>query len=240
MIDIHNHFIYGIDDGCKTINDTIKVIENLKKLGFNKIVATPHYIKNTVYNANNKEKKKKLEDIKVNLIIDDINMDLYLANEVYMTDDIHDLVLNHEISTINKSRYVLVEFPMNIKLSNMEDYLYELKIKGYIPILAHPERYTYFQKDISLLEDLYAEGILLQSNYGSIIGEFGSHANKLFTYLLKNNMITFLATDTHKYNSSLIKNFNQAKEKIIRIIGESKFNELSHDNPLKVLEDKDI
>lgn len=240
MIDCHSHIIFDVDDGCKILEDSISTIKNLKSLGFNKIVATPHYIKGSNYIKTNKEKKERLKVLKEELENRNINVELFLGNEIYITDDINELVMKKEVTTINKSRYILIELPLYNKINNVEDTLYELKIKGYIPVIAHPERYSYLQEDYKEVEALYEMGVLFQSNYGSIIGNYGKEAMKLIEYLLKKDMITFIATDIHRPESSIIENFPLIKKKIISIIGEEKFNKISNDNILKIINDEKI
>ena len=240
MIDCHSHIIFDVDDGCVLIEDSINTIKNLKSLGFNKIVVTPHYLKGSNFVKNNKEKKEKLNILKEKLKEENIDVELFLGNEIYIADDIDDLVMAKEATTINKSRYILIELPLYNKINNVEDTLYELKIKGYIPVIAHPERYSYFQKSYKEINNLLDIGVLFQSNYGSIIGNYGKDAMKLIEYLLKNDMVTFMATDIHRPNSSIIENFPLIKKKIVSIIGEEKFNKISNDNILKMINDEKI
>lgn len=240
MIDCHSHIIYDVDDGCVLIEDSINTIKNLKSLGFNKIVVTPHYLKGSNFVKNNKEKKEKLNILKEKLKEENIDVELFLGNEIYIVDDIDDLIMGKEATTINKSRYILIELPLYNKINNVEDTLYELKIKGYIPVIAHPERYSYFQKNYKEIDSLLEMGVLFQSNYGSIIGNYGKDAIKLIEYLLKNDMVTFMATDIHRPNSSIIENFPLIKKKIVSIIGEEKFNKISNDNILKMINDEEI
>lgn len=240
MIDCHSHIIYDVDDGCVLIEDSINTIKNLKSLGFNKIVVTPHYLKGSNFVKNNKEKKEKLNILKEKLKEENIDVELFLGNEIYIADDIDDLIMGKEATTINKSRYILIELPLYNKINNVEDTLYELKIKGYIPVIAHPERYSYFQKNYKEIDSLLEMGVLFQSNYGSIIGNYGKDAIKLIEYLLKNDMVTFMATDIHRPNSSIIENFPLIKKKIVSIIGEEKFNKISNDNILKMINDEEI
>ena len=240
MIDCHSHIIFDVDDGCVLIEDSINTIKNLKSLGFNKIVVTPHYLKGSNFVKNNKEKKEKLNILKEKLKEENIDVELFIGNEIYIADDIDDLVMEKEATTINKSRYILIELPLYNKINNVEDTLYELKIKGYIPVIAHPERYSYFQKNYKEINSLLEMGVLFQSNYGSIIGNYGKDAIKLIEYLLKNDMVTFMATDIHRPNSSIIENFPLIKKKIVSIIGEEKFNKISNDNILKMINDEEI
>ncbi len=240
MIDMHNHILYGIDDGCKTIEESIETIKNMKKIGFNSIVLTPHYIEDSSFKANNNLKLQKLEILKEELLKNNIDVNLFLGNEIFINESINELIINKEIRSINNTRYILIELPFNNQILNLDDYLYELKLKGYKIIIAHPERYTYFKDNYEEARKLYDSGVLFQVNYGSIIGQYGSSSLKLVKKLLKDDMVDFISTDIHKPSSSLFDKFDDIKHKIIKIIGEDKFKDISYNNILKVINDEDI
>lgn len=240
MIDMHNHILYGIDDGCKTIEESIETIKNMKKIGFNSIVLTPHYIEDSSFKANNNLKLQKLEILKEELLKNNIDVNLFLGNEIFINESINELIINKEIRSINNTRYILIELPFNNQILNLDDYLYELKLKGYKIIIAHPERYTYFKDNYKEARKLYDSGVLFQVNYGSIIGQYGSSSLKLVKKLLKDDMVDFISTDIHKPSSSLFDKFDDIKYKIIKIIGEDKFKDISYNNILKVINDEDI
>ena len=240
MIDMHNHILYGIDDGCKTIEESIETIKNMKKIGFNTIVLTPHYIEDSSFKANNNLKLQKLEILKEELLKNNIDVNLFLGNEIFINESINELIINKEIRSINNTRYILIELPFNNQILNLDDYLYELKLKGYKIIIAHPERYTYFKDNYEEARKLYDSGVLFQVNYGSIIGQYASSSLKLVKKLLKDDMVDFISTDIHKPSSSLFDKFDDIKHKIIKIIGEDKFKDISYNNILKVINDEDI
>ena len=240
MIDMHNHILYGIDDGCKTIEESIETIKKMKKIGFNTIVLTPHYIEDSSFKANNNLKLQKLEILKEELLKNNIDVNLFLGNEIFINESINELIINKEIRSINNTRYILIELPFNNQILNLDDYLYELKLKGYKIIIVHPERYTYFKDNYEEARKLYDSGVLFQVNYGSIIGQYGSSSLKLVKKLLKDDMVDFISTDIHKPSSSLFDKFDDIKHKIIKIIGEDKFKDISYNNILKVINDEDI
>ncbi len=240
MIDVHCHIINGIDDGCRTIEESIETVKNLKSLGFSKIVLTPHYLYDSKYCANNKEKKDKFNTLKKEIEKENIDIDLYLGNEIYINYHIEDLVKDKEIHPMNNTKYLLIELSMYNEIQNVEDYLYELKVKGFIPVIAHPERYLYFQKDYKKMDRLYDSGVLFQCNYGSIIGQYGKDAKKLLKYALKKDMVTFMATDIHRPNTELVNSFDKAVKKIIKIVGEKRFKEITEKNALKMINNEEI
>ena len=118
--------------------------------------------------------------------------------------------------------------------------IYELKIKGIIPIIAHPERYDYVEKNPNLVLEWIEEGALLQSNYGSIIGVYGSGPQKTIKKLLKKDLIELLATDIHYPNNKIYLNMDKIRKKLKKLITEERFIELTNTNPKKIIENKEI
>ena len=239
-IDIHSHILYGIDDGSKSIEESINIIKEHIKMGFTDIVVTPHYIENSKYETNNIDKENILKTLKQELKKQNININLYLGNEVFVNNNLEELLKKKEISTINNSKYLLIEFPMNEKPKDINNIIYELKIKGIIPIIAHPERYDYVEKNPNLVLEWIEEGALLQSNYGSIIGVYGSGPQKTIKKLLKKDLIEFLATDIHYPNNKIYLNMDKIRKKLKKLITEERFIELTNTNPKKIIENKKI
>lgn len=239
-IDIHSHILYGIDDGSKSIEESINIIKEHIKMGFTDIVVTPHYIENSKYETNNIDKENILKTLKQELKKQNININLYLGNEVFVNNNLEELLKKKEIATINNSKYLLIEFPMNEKPKDINNIIYELKIKGIIPIIAHPERYDYVEKNPNLVLEWIEEGALLQSNYGSIIGVYGSGPQKTIKKLLKKDLIEFLATDIHYPNNKIYLNMDKIRKKLKKLISEERFIELTNTNPKNIIENKEI
>jgi len=235
-VDIHSHILYGIDDGSKSLDESINIIKQHIEMGFKDIVVTPHYIKNSDYITNNKEKEKILKTLKKEFN----NINLYLGNEVFINNNIEELLNNNEISTINGSKYLLIELPLHNKIKNATDIIYELRIKGIIPIIAHPERYEFVQKNPDSVDELIEEGAILQANYGSIIGVYGEHSKKTIKKLLKKNKISLFATDIHFPNNKIYQNMDTIRKKLIKIIGEEKYIDLTITNPKKIINNEKL
>lgn len=237
-VDIHSHILYGIDDGSKSLEESIEIIKQHIEMGFKDIILTPHYIENSKYKTNNKEKKKLLETLKKELKKQKININLYLGNEVFVNNTLE--IDKEKIEKLNNSKYLLIEFPMGEKPKNINNIIYELKIQGIIPVIAHPERYTFVQEHPNIVDEWVEEGALLQSNYGSIVGVYGESAKKAVKKLLKKNIIAILATDIHYPNNKIYQNIEKSRKKIKKIIGEEKYIELTITNPKKIIENKEI
>lgn len=236
FIDIHNHVLPMIDDGSNSLEEAVDSINYLKKLGYYDIVLTSHYIIDSKYNASIFKRQSILEELKKQVT----GVNLYLGNEVYISDSntILDLLKKREISTLNNSRYLLLELPFNNELRGLEEIICELNEARIVPVIAHPERYTYFQQDYNKLTKLLEYNCLFQCNITSIMGRYGSNAKKLFKKMLKTNMIHFLATDFHhRRNDDLyLKSILKVKKKI----GDEKFRKLTYNNPKSVLENSEV
>lgn len=227
MTDIHSHIIFDVDDGSSSIEESIKLIKELKSVGFNNIIMTPHYIEGSEYSSENEEKLTKLALLKEEVKKQKIDINLYLGNEIFINDHIIEGIKDNKIYTLNNSKYLLFELPFHNQIIGLADIVYEMKVAGYIPILAHPERYSYFQKNPHLLDELKKEGLLFQCNYASILGNYGIASKKLLKYLLKKEYVDYFGTDIHHINKTFVTdNFDKIKKHIIKITGEEYFQEI--------------
>lgn len=237
MIDFHSHILPGIDDGSSNLEESINILKEAENAGFTDIISTSHYIEG-YYEYNAEERKKYLEDLS-NQKGSASNIKLHLGSEIYITEDMLELVKQGKASTINNSRYILFELPMNSKMFMAKEIVYRLIENGYIPIIAHPERYSYVQEDINYVKELSNMGALFQANYGSIIGMYGSHAKKTIYKLLENDLIQFLGSDVHR-EGQIYNKIPKILKKLKKIISEQKLNEITNSNALKVLNDENL
>lgn len=238
MIDIHNHVLFGIDDGAKTIEESISILEKMSLMGYTSVIATPHYISSSYYDADNKKKKELINELKEKIKENNIDINLYLGNEIFIQNNIDKKIIKGEIYTLNNSSYILIELPLSERLNFDLDVLYELINKGAKVILAHPERYRIFQKNPSELEKYLDLGILLQGNIDALSGKYGKSAKKLFASLLKRRQYFALASDIHKSKTGYFKRFSKLKKEIIKLTDENYFEELVLHNPQKILENE--
>lgn len=239
MIDFHSHIIYDVDDGVKNIEDSIKIIREAKKAGFTEIILTPHYMEN-YYECNCNIVKKKMKELQNEIDKENIGIKLYQANEIYITTNINKIIDENKACSINKSKYVLIELPMNEMPLNLLETLYIIKENKQIPIIAHPERYAYVQKKPEILKELVEEhNVLFQANYGSIIGQYGKKIEKTVKKLLKMGYIHFLGSDVHRKESIYLK-IDKAQRKLNKILNDNKIKELTYVNPKKILNNEEI
>lgn len=243
MIDFHSHILPNIDDGSRSMEESINLIREATEAGFTGIISTSHYLQD-YYECDEQERRKLLEDIddEVSKLSNNIGMQmpkLYLGSEIYITTDMINLLEEKKASTINNTKYVLFELPMNSKPLFVKDVVYKLIECGYRPIIAHPERYSYVKEDIGFVKELKDMGALFQSNYGSIIGMYGNSAKKTVKKLLKENLISFLGSDVHK-TGQIYPKIPKILKKLNRWIPSDMVQNLTTFNAQKVLENQEI
>ena len=147
------------------------------------------------------ERNKKKMAIEAYIQKQNIDLKLYLGNEVFITENLMKLIKTGKICTQNSTNYMLFELPFNIKPINIFDLIFEMQSHKIIPVLAHPERYSYFYSEPEIFYELVQKGVLLQVNFGSFIGEYGRRAKIMAEKLLSCNLVHFLGSDVHKPNS---------------------------------------
>ena len=238
MIDFHSHLLPNVDDGSKSVEETFELLEEAKNAGFEGVISTSHYMEG-YYEVDVAERKVWVNALSESLYKKNIDLKLYLGNEIYLTENLINLLENGKATSINNSNYVLFEFPLNSKPMNMYDIIYDMLEYKLIPILAHPERYSFVQKEPELVYDLIQKGVLMQSNFGSIIGRYGEKAELIVRKLLENNMVHFLGSDVHKANT-IYPRIGEALDIIKEIVGREKLEELTTINPKLVLENRRI
>lgn len=234
MIDFHSHILYGIDDGAYTIYDSMKLIEEAEKVGFTKIIATSHYQVGD-FETDEEKRKSIIEELQHRFN----NVEIILGSEVYITQNMIELLEEKKASTINGTKYVLFEIPFLNNTMYFEHVIDDLKRNRYVPIIAHPERYKIVKENPTIVEDWIERGILVQCNYSSIIGKYGKEAQKTIELLLKHKLIHFLGTDAHRPEITY-PYINKAKEKFIELAGEEYFKDLSERNAEKVINNENI
>jgi len=209
-VDLHSHLIFGIDDGAKTLEDSLELISSLSELGFKKLIMTPH----TMLDAypNTKETiTEKFEVLKNEVALKNIPISLEVASEYYL-DEGFEKHLNNKPLLINEE-YLLFETSYMAKPINMEETIYNIASNGYKPLLAHPERYRYIKNldnDYNRLKEL---GVYFQLDTNSMGGFYGKDALKKANYLIDNGMVDFVGSDTHnaKHISNLKSTMNNGK-----------------------------
>ena len=240
MVDIHTHILPNLDDGAKSIDESVAIVKKAYENGVTDLVVTPHFIFGSSYNANNKTKEKKYDMLLRRIEKLKLDINIYLGNEIFIDRDIVKFIKDGSAITINNSRYLFFELPMNNDYKHVEDIIFNIKTSGYIPVIAHPERYLIFKDNISLVERFLELGVLFQSNIGSFLGVYGDRVKDTAILLLKHNCIHFIASDTHREDNIFYDNISELKILLSKYIDGDKINDLLVKNPLRVINDENI
>ena len=237
MIDLHAHILADTDDGAGSFEESVALLYEAKKAGFSGVICTPHYMQQfyerDVNYINDRMQELSLDSKR-------IGIHLYRANEVYIFNEICKFIEDKRVTTINGSKYVLLELPLTeTPINNTIEIVEEIVKNGYVPIIAYPERYPYVQKNIEFAKELLRKGALLQANYASIDGYYGVQAKKTIIKLLKNKMIQFLGSDVHEKRTIYI-NMQKYIKALSKYLSEDDLHELSYKNPIKVIHDEKI
>ena len=234
MIDLHSHILPGIDDGSSNIENSVELVRELAAGGVTEVFATPHYMDETIYDSSRFKNLRLVADLQRRLDAEGIAVKIHLGNEIYVNRDILDFVESGEVSTMGDSKYLLVELPMSGDFPGYADIFLELLRAGYKVILAHPERYVSFQKDFSLLDELFDMGVLLQCNIGSFVDQYGKAARKLAVKLAKSKMIFGVGTDIHHLRGEEF--LPGAMKKLSKYYSSDELEELLVGHPREILQ----
>lgn len=221
MIDLHCHILPNVDDGAKSIDESIEMAKIAERDGITKIVATPHF-NDYYYSLNREEIKNKISYLQKVFEERGIKIELFIGAEYYLNPSMSLRISEEVLITVNNNeRYCLIEFPFRDLPSYVENFILQIMISGITPVLMHPERNEVIIKKPERLETFVKKGVIVAINGGSLLGEHGSGSRKTAEKLLKMGLVHILASDAHSVDSrppKLSGAFRKAKE----IIGEDK------------------
>jgi len=197
--DMHSHLLPGIDDGAQDLQASVELIRGMRELGYQKLITTPHIIwdmfKNTPAIIH-----EKLYGLQKAVADAGIDVELQAAAEYFLDEHVEELLKKKEpLLTLNGNK-VLTEFSMAFPSLNIKDLLFDMVMNGYQPVIAHPERYVYLQKNKDFYRELKDIGCLFQLNLLSVYGYYGRSVRDLSEYLLSEDYYDLIGTDLHNIN----------------------------------------
>ena len=194
--DIHSHLLPRLDDGSKSMDESLSLIRGLKDLGYTKIITTPHIMSHRFPNSSTiilnsfHRLKKALKKKKIDIEIE-------VASEYYLDDHFVNLLKKKDILTFG-DKYVLFELPRREMPENLFEVITLIKEQGYKPVLAHPERYQYFHNDFKMYEEIKNAGVFFQINLISMEGFYTVAVKNVVLQIIDSGFVDFLGSDTHK------------------------------------------
>lgn len=236
--DIHSHILPGVDDGAKDMDDTRRMLYQAYKEGLRIIVATPHYVAGKE-NRSVEQLKQVFEQVKQTAHDISDELELILGNELFYNLEMVEALAGKSALTIDGTRYILVEFLPDAPFRKIWEGINHCIFAGYIPILAHAERYRCLLRDYSLVGHLIESGAYIQLNYSAILRKGPDRVARFCRKLLKKSWVHFLGTDMHNPNNRAPcarRAFTFLKMRY----GASMARQLLWENPMTMIEDKHL
>lgn len=240
MYDIHSHILPGIDDGSGNMSDSLEMAKLAAESGTKGIFATPHcnmpHYFDGIWNA---ESEEKLNLLRQAIEKKGIDIQLYPGQEIYLEDGFLQKLGKNELITLNRSRYVLTELDFYEHENDAYRKISTLAAEGYVPIVAHPERYAFIAENIRAVDKLRSLGALIQLNAGSLKGSFGPIPKIIAKKLLKSHLADFIASDAHSQYSRT-PDLSHAHETVCENYSYDYADLLFNENPLKIINNYEI
>lgn len=197
-VDIHSHLLPGIDDGVQTMDESMEVIKNFSDLGYKKLITTPH-VMSDFYKNTPEIILDKLELVRSAIKSAGLDIEIEAAAEYYLDEHFLELIENKQLLTFGENM-VLFETSFTSKPMYLKEVVFKLQTNGYVPVMAHPERYLYMMDDKELLHELYNAGVLYQINLNAVAGYYSRPVLKQAKYLIDQDMVSFVGSDCHNMN----------------------------------------
>lgn len=237
MIDLHAHILPNIDDGAESMDESVEMAMLASATGVKAIAVTPHSYalgEEDFYTYDS-----KFDEFKKTIFKENIDIEIYPSMEVFACNKMIRLLEEKKFKTINQTKYVLVEFAFGEDVWMMKRYIEELKEAGYIPVIAHPERYRALQESIESVYEFVKEGSIIQINKGSVLGRFGRKSYRLALEMLENNFVHVVASDAHgsmERTTGMLEIYNTISRKFSTAIADL----LLKSNPEKILKGESV
>ena len=239
MIDIHTHILPCLDDGPGSVEESIELCKIAANDGTKKIVATPHS-KDGIYEVESSEILNGVKVLNLKLKEAQIDVEILPGAEIHINENLEEYIKNGEVLTINDGmKYVLLEFPFMSVPPGIDTFIFNLKSIGITTILSHAERIIPFQRNPGVLIPLINSGTLVQVTAQSLTEDVGSSERKCAEWLLKHNMVHFIASDVHSL-AGRPPILSKALAVAVDILGEKEAGVLVYDNPERVINGLDI
>lgn len=239
MIDIHAHILPSLDDGPETIEESIELCKVAANDGIKTIVATPHS-KDGVYETKSVEILKAVETLNLQLKANQIDIEILPGAEVHISVGLVESIKSGDVLTINNGgKFILFELPFVFIPPGTDKFIFNLKANGIVPIIAHAERLSAFQRNPELVDQLVKIGARVQVNAHGLTKRASRRERKCAEWLLRNELVHFIASDTHslKGRPPIL---SEAVECASRIVDEEEARKLVCHNPEQIINGLDI
>ncbi len=200
MIDLHSHILPGVDDGAVSLAQALDMAQMAVADGIQVMACTPHFMPG-VYNNEVRDIAYRVEQFARELSANGVDLQVVLGADAHIRPDFVDVLRAGQLPTLNGTRYVLFEPPHDIMPQRLDDLLHNILMAGYVPILTHPERLRWIERNYAMIQQLAAGGVWMQVTAGSLMGKFGRRPLYWAQRMLAEGLISILATDAHNTTS---------------------------------------
>lgn len=239
MIDFHCHILPGIDDGARSMEEAVELCRIAVDNNIQKSIVTPHLVHPEEVDEFIKLRDRRIDELRKELDRRNIELELCPAAEVFVNDDVF-YAPKLDGATINGSRYILIEFDFRgLNINRLLKYTGEFFSRGYQPIIAHPERYIYMQRDYDIVNHLADIGVMFQLNSASLAGFLGFDAKELSFAMAVNGLASFIGTDAHSVAHRPTNLLEQSRN-FPQSVPPEIYERLMQTNAEAVLADKDV
>lgn len=195
-IDIHSHLLSSIDDGVKSMDQALEIILLFQQLGYRKLITSPH-VMSDMYRNTTEIILQKRDELRVFLAENKVDMQIDAAAEYYLDEGLMSKLLANEPLLTFGQQYLLFETNFLTEPFQLKEFIFQAMTKGYKPVLAHPERYSYLNNNLHKVQDLLDRGVLLQLNISSFSGYYSRPAQRMAQQLVDEGWVHFLGSDCH-------------------------------------------
>ena len=240
MIDLHNHILPGVDDGAADIEESIEIARQFVSEGVVRIAATPHLNPERGTGLQAPNVRQKVAELNDALTARGIDLTVVPGNELYLTPDAPELLEQGAVSPLGDGKTVLVELALWAERPplHLEDTIFRLQLAGYRPVLAHPERYPFVQRDTADIDGWISRGMILQLTAPALLGEYGRGIRRTAERLLHSGAYALAGSDRHHPGSN--RSLAALHQRIAELIDADTADLLLRINPERVLSDQPV
>jgi len=239
MLDLHNHCLPGLDDGSGSWEESLEMARVAVADGIQGVVCTPHWVRGA-YENNRPTILRKVAEFQRRLETQGIPLKVFPGAEIRLEVDLHRDIETGNLLTINDTMtVVLIELPTEVLPGNLEDLFWDLQMRGFTPIISHPERNLALLRNPSRLFKLTEMGVLSQVTGASLLGLFGERVRQFTVMLLEHRMAHIIASDAHSATSRAPR-LADACEEAARIVGRETALQMVHHMPWQIIQGQPV
>ena len=236
FVDVHAHILPGLDDGARDFDDAVAIAAAAAAAGTAVMVATPHISDESPVPL--AQTRERLTELRRAIAEAGISLDILLGCEPRFVPSVVGRVVAGDLPTLAGSRYLLLEWPV-VPVLYTDQTLFDLRVKGFHPVLAHVERYRFVQSDVNMLVPLVERGTLMQVTAGSLTGAFGPAAQRTAEVLIERGIAHVIASDAHSVDSRP-PDLRPAYERALELVGTDAARSLVIDVPRAIVENRAV